>query len=109
MARTTRICIDDDHPIVRAGVRLLADSRPEVKLVGEASTREEVLRQVAEQKPDVLVLDLWLGEDDGLEILHELRLSHEDVRVLVYSNERRSPLRPARHGGRRGGLSHEGS
>lgn len=83
--KSTRIVVADDHPIVRAGVRLLLESKPGLELVGEASSGAETLRQVAAHNPDILVLDLWLGEDDGLETLRELRRTKAAVRVLIYS------------------------
>ena len=66
-------------------MRLLAESKPELELVGEACSAEETLQLVAKHNPDVLVLDLWLGEDDGLETLRTLRREDSPVRVLVYS------------------------
>jgi len=83
--RATRIVIADDHPIVRAGVRLLAESENGLELVGEASSKRETLQMIEDHEPDVLVLDLWLGKDDGMEILRELRRNQNAVRVLIYS------------------------
>ncbi len=85
MSSATRLIIADDHPIVRAGVRMLASSRPDFDLVAETSTAEETLQKVAELGPDVLVLDLWLGEDDGLDLLRTLRRERSEVKVLIYS------------------------
>lgn len=64
---------------------MLASSRPDFELVAETSTAAETLQKVAELAPDVLVLDLWLGEDDGLDILGTLRRERSPVKVLVYS------------------------
>ena len=64
---------------------MLADSKPGIELVGEAGTAAETLSLVGDASPDIVILDLWLGDDDGLDILPEIRSTAESTKVLVYS------------------------
>ncbi|HEX2123015.1 MAG TPA: response regulator transcription factor [Thermoanaerobaculia bacterium] len=80
-----RILIADDHAVVREGLKQIIDRRPDMKVVAEAATRDEILRQVRSTVFDVVVLDLSLGSDSGLEILLHLRSEKPQLPVLMLS------------------------
>jgi DNA-binding NarL/FixJ family response regulator len=80
---TTRILLIDDHAVVRAGLRLLLESEPGMKVVGEASNREESLALAASEQPDMILLDLQLGDDNGLDFLPDLLNVASGTRVIV--------------------------
>ncbi len=82
---TIRILIADDHPIVRDGLRTILGTQPDFEVVGEAAHGTEVLRQVDELQPDLLLLDLEMPRMDGVETLRQLRAAHPQVRVLVFT------------------------
>ncbi|BCM92220.1 response regulator protein VraR [Abditibacteriota bacterium] len=67
-----RVLLVEDYDLVRRGLELLLGRHPFLSIVGAAATRSEALRMTAQEKPDVVLLDLQLGEDDGLEMLPEL-------------------------------------
>ncbi len=68
-----RILVCDDHAVVRAGLLALLDSAPDIEVVGEAGTGEEVLALAAKLTPDVVLMDLQLGEGvDGVETTRRL-------------------------------------
>ncbi|WP_328871553.1 response regulator transcription factor [Streptomyces sp. NBC_00287] len=70
---TVRILLCDDHAVVRAGLLALLDSAPDIEVVGEAGTGEEALALVAKLTPDVVLMDLQLGEGiDGVETTRRL-------------------------------------
>jgi DNA-binding NarL/FixJ family response regulator len=79
-----RIVVADDHLVVRAGVRAVLASEPDVSVVGEASDCATALAQVTELTPDVLLLDLELA-GDGLRVLRGAREQSPSTRVLVLS------------------------
>ena len=93
-----RILIVDDHAVVRAGLRMLIDQNPAMKVIGLAGNRSEALVLAAREQPDLIVLDILLGDEDGLTILPELREVAKDARVLVLTglrgseNQRRAML-----------------
>ncbi len=82
---TTRVLIVDDHRILREGLRrVLAESR-DIVFAGEASTGEEAISMMKSARPDVVLLDLTMPRQGGLETLRELRRLHPTVHVLVLS------------------------
>jgi DNA-binding NarL/FixJ family response regulator len=78
-----RVVIVDDHPIVRAGMRMVLSSVPEIQIIGEAATGLEALRQEDELHPDVLVLDVNLPDINGLEVTRRLRAKASHTAVLI--------------------------
>ncbi|MFF3765723.1 response regulator [Streptomyces sp. NPDC001922] len=68
-----RILVCDDHAVVRAGLLALLDSAPDIEVIGEAGTGEEALALAAKLAPDVVLMDLQLGEGiDGVETTRRL-------------------------------------
>src|SRR5205823_1845831 len=64
-----RVLIVDDHAVVRAGLRMLIDSQPSMKVVAEAGTRAESVQAAAREQPDIVLLDLDMGGESGLSFL----------------------------------------
>ncbi|MBD3941239.1 response regulator transcription factor [Microbacterium sp. NEAU-LLC] len=60
-----RIVLVDDHPVVRAGLRALIEGSPDLVVVGEASAAAEVIPLVEAERPDVVLMDLNLGDGAG--------------------------------------------
>ena len=84
-APLTRVLVIDDHPIVRRGLAQLIDSMPDLEVVGEAEGYAEALRLLAERTADVAVVDLSLGDSNGLDLLSEIRTRHPSVKSIVFS------------------------
>jgi DNA-binding NarL/FixJ family response regulator len=79
-----RVLLCDDHAVVRAGLRALLSSAPEIEIVGEAASGEEALAAVARHRPDVVLMDLQLGSGiDGVETTRRLTAAADPPRVLV--------------------------
>jgi len=71
---TTRILIVDDHPFVREGLRQLLSGQAEFSVVAEASGTADAQAAANTHRPDVVVVDLALGHDDGTQLIRLLRL-----------------------------------
>jgi DNA-binding NarL/FixJ family response regulator len=80
-----RILIADDHPIVRKGLRQIVEAMPDLEVVAEAETADEVLSSVSAIPCDVVVLDLGLPGAVGLSVLKALRVSRPELPVLILS------------------------
>jgi two-component system, NarL family, nitrate/nitrite response regulator NarL len=78
-----RVLIVDDHLVVRAGLRLLIESRPGLVVVGEAANHADALSLAVREQPDIILLDLALGAESGRDLLPELRSAASQSRVLV--------------------------
>jgi DNA-binding NarL/FixJ family response regulator len=78
-----RIFIVDDHPLVRRGLTALINAEPDLIVCGEAATLQDGIVAVASAQPDLVVVDLSLGDNDGLELVREIRSRRPGPRVLV--------------------------
>jgi DNA-binding NarL/FixJ family response regulator len=67
-----RVGIIEDHNIVRAGLRVMLMAHSDIEVVGEAADRKEAFDIVKQNRPDVLLVDLQLGETSALDFLEEL-------------------------------------
>ncbi|HRA49717.1 response regulator transcription factor [Actinotalea sp.] len=80
---TVRIVVVDDHPVVRAGIVGLLAGEPDLEVVGEASDGAAALDVVAQQRPDVVLMDLRMPVLDGVAATERLLVAHPAVRVVV--------------------------
>ncbi|MGN5637098.1 response regulator, partial [Streptomyces sp. AC154] len=79
-----RILLCDDHAVVRAGLLALLGSEPDIEVVGEAGSGEEAVALATRLAPDVVLMDLQLGEGiDGVEATRRIVASTDDAHVLV--------------------------
>ena len=78
-----RLLLVEDHGIVRAGLRMLIENWPDLRVVGEAATRTEALVLAAGTRPDIILLDIYLGGESSLSFLPELLAAAPQARVLV--------------------------
>lgn len=83
--RPARVLIVDDHPIVREGLGVLIARHGDLAVCGEAAGVAEALRLVDAAAPDVAVIDIALGEGDGLDLVRRIRARAAAVRMLVCS------------------------
>ncbi|MFZ0061216.1 MAG: response regulator transcription factor [Pyrinomonadaceae bacterium] len=84
------VLIVDDHAVVRAGLRMLIDQDPDMKVTGVAGNLSEALATAAGDQPNIIILDIVLGDEDGLSILPQLREVAPNARVLVLTGLRSS-------------------
>jgi two-component system response regulator NreC len=82
---SVRILIVDDHAVVRAGLRLLLDAEPDLEPVGEAGTARDAIFQARSLKPDLILMDVGMPDQNGLEVVPTLLHEHPEVKVLVLS------------------------
>lgn len=81
-----RVLIVDDHEVVRVGLRTLLSRGESITVVGEASTVAEAIERTRELMPDVVLLDVRLGDGSGFDACREIQKLERDVRVLVLTS-----------------------
>jgi DNA-binding NarL/FixJ family response regulator len=81
----TRILLVDDHAVVRDGIKRMFDDKPGTVSFGEADSPERALKLADDQEWDIVILDITLGERNGLEVLRELRKIRPRLPVLILS------------------------
>jgi len=86
MIETIRILIVDDHTVVREGLRALIDSEPGMELAGEAADGVEAVSQARALQPDVILLDLVMPRQGGIEATGEIKAENPDARILVLTS-----------------------
>ncbi|HEU4807475.1 MAG TPA: response regulator transcription factor [Homoserinimonas sp.] len=82
-----RILIADDHPVVRAGLRALFSSEPDLQVVADVSTAEEAVKSAAQGDVGLVLMDLQFGGGmQGVDATQAIRAQHPSPRVLVLTN-----------------------
>ena len=81
----TRIVIADDHAVVRKGLRLILADADELQVAGEAASADELLTLLRTRPVDAVILDVGLGDRDGIEVLKQIRASFPRIPVLMIS------------------------
>ncbi len=81
-----RVFLLDDHEVVRRGVHDLLDAEPDLEVVGEAGSAEQAIARVPALRPDVAVLDVRLGDGDGVSVCRELRSRMPDLACLMLTS-----------------------
>ena len=89
-ARKSSILLVDDHPLVRHGLAQLIDPQPDLAVCCEAATPDEALAAAEAHRPDLVVVDIGLGDADGLDLVKAIKRRHPDLSVLVFSMHKES-------------------
>jgi two-component system response regulator NreC len=83
MSQAVKVLLADDHTIVRAGIRALLESQPDLVVVGEAVDGFEAIRLADELRPDVVVMDIAMPGMNGLKATKKITSSLPNVRVIA--------------------------
>jgi two-component system nitrate/nitrite response regulator NarL len=96
-AEVIRVLLVDDHSVVRQGIRLIIEEHAGLQVVGEARNRSETIAIAEREHPDVVLLDIDLGDESGLDFIPEiLTASSGKAKVLVLTGVRdRDSIRSA--------------
>src|SRR5712691_6557197 len=86
--RLIRVLLVDDHAIMRMGLRVLLEGEPDLTVVGEAATCSEAVAAATCGQPDVIVLDLDLGEKSGIDSIPALLAAAPGARLLILTGVR---------------------
>jgi two-component system response regulator NreC len=78
-----RLLVVDDHPVVRAGLRTLLGAQPDMEIVGEAADGAAAIRQAVELAPDIVVMDITMGDVSGIHATRQIRQRLPETKVLV--------------------------
>ncbi|WP_053679093.1 response regulator [Streptomyces sp. XY66] len=100
-AEVIRVVIADDEPLIRAGIRMILTSAPDIEVVAEAANGREAVDLALSHAPAVMLLDIQMPVMDGLTALGELRRAAPEVRALILTTfgEKENVLRALGQGG----------
>ncbi len=77
-----KVVIADDHKIIRVGLRGLLEREKDISVVGEAENAEDIEKLLASQSADVILMDIDLGETDGIVATKRVKELHPELQVL---------------------------
>lgn len=81
--RSIRVLICDDHPVVRAGLRGMIQSQPDLEIVADASDGAVAVALADRLRPDVVLMDLRMPGMDGVTATANIKAEHPDIHVLI--------------------------
>jgi two-component system response regulator NreC len=80
-----RAVVVDDHAVVRSGIKLLLEREEDIEVVGEAGNAKDAIFRARALKPDVMLLDVVMPGESGIEVLPKLLKESPETKVLVLS------------------------
>ena len=86
MTRAIRVCIADDHAVVRQGLRVFLSTQPDIEVIGEAATGAAAIALVDRLSPDIMVMDLLMPDTDGFSVTRHIRDMCPQTRVIILTS-----------------------
>jgi DNA-binding NarL/FixJ family response regulator len=83
--QVTSILLVDDHTIVRQGLRTLLEAEADFQVIGDTDSGLETLKIIDEIQPDVLILDIMIGDISGIEVARQVREAHPQIGIVMLS------------------------
>ncbi len=80
-----RICLADDHEVVRKGFRALLEKQPDCEVIGEATDGQQIIKMARELNPDVVVMDVSLPNLNGIEATRQIKAQNPSIKILALS------------------------
>jgi DNA-binding NarL/FixJ family response regulator len=81
-----KVLLVDDHTVVLKGLAFFLSTQEDLELVGEANNGKEALVKVGETNPDVILMDLYMPEMDGVEATAYIKKEYPNVKVIVLTS-----------------------
>jgi DNA-binding NarL/FixJ family response regulator len=85
MTRKTSIFIVDDHPLFREGLKTIIGRNPGCDVIGEAGSGREALKGIKKLKPDLVLLDISLPDQSGIELIGDINHASPQTQVMIIS------------------------
>ena len=82
----TRLLLVDDHEVVRLGLMTLLNDQPDLQVIGEASTAGEAIRAVEQLDPDVVLMDIRLPGEGGIEATRQITRKYPRSKVVMLTS-----------------------
>lgn len=81
-----KVMLVDDHNVVRQGLKMFLATQPDIEVVAEADNGQSALTAVAQQHPDVVLMDLVMPQLDGIATTQQIKSRYPDVEVIALTS-----------------------
>jgi DNA-binding NarL/FixJ family response regulator len=81
-----RVFVADDSKILRERMISMLTEAPGITCVGEAGDGEEACYEIAQSKPDVVILDIQMPKENGISVLKKIKKDHPSTIVIIFTN-----------------------
>ena len=82
-----RVCLADDHLLVLSGIKSTLSESEDIDVVAATQCGDELLKLVAEHRPDLVLLDVRISGMDGIECVRRIKADHPETKVVVLSEK----------------------
>jgi DNA-binding NarL/FixJ family response regulator len=83
--KTIKLGIADDHAILREGLKILISTNNDIEVVAEAGTAKLAVKMVTDNEIDLLILDINMPDQSGVDIIQKIRKINKDIPILVFT------------------------
>lgn len=83
--RKTPVLIVEDHPLFSEGLSQLIETMPSFEVIGIAADAASAMKIISEKEVSLCIVDLNLGDDDGLDLIRDIRITNTSMKILVLS------------------------
>ena len=80
-----RIVIADHHPVIRKGIACMLKKSKDFSIVGKANNGDELFKNLKEEKPDILIMEIDMPQLHGINVLRTIKADFPETRVLIFS------------------------
>ncbi len=84
-----KVLVVDDHPLVRKGIISTLSCEKEIECIEEASNVDEAIKMISISRPEITIIDLYLGKEDGFEVVERARKNHFQSKFVVLTSSSR--------------------
>jgi len=82
-----KVLIADNHPIIRIGIKKVLESSPDIEIIADVSTTDELFECLDNTEPDVLILEMDIPEINGIASLRKIKQEYPKVKTLMFSGQ----------------------
>lgn len=87
MLKKIKVIVIDDHDLIREGLNRIISFEDDLEILGQGKNGEEALELVKNKEPEVVVLDINMPIKNGLEVLKEIKLNYENIKIVMLTVE----------------------
>lgn len=82
----TKLLVVDDHEVVRSGLKMILEPEPDLRVVGEASSARDAVARAEELEPDVVIMDVRMGEVSGIEACRLIKSARPTTNIIMFTS-----------------------